>query len=237
MAEFKWGKQRLAFEPHGRDVVLCETQEQAIAVAKALAAAFDVDVIDGDDDARGTLRDRFGKRGASLIPNVLDVLRLDEDALEWRLKDVSPLRRLLADVVRALANGDRVLVVELATFTAMPFDLAHVYRHINAVASAFALPVIVVVVDPALISSSGQHLTVLTADGIVESAPVAQALADPQSPQLLARLEATPVPNPLAMQQRRVQRAATRPVNYAHTQIMQFPTADAIALAGGDVND
>lgn len=237
MAEFKWGKQRLAFEPHGRDVVLCETQEQAISAAKALAAAFDVDVIDCADDARGTLRDRFGKRGVGLIPNVLGVLRLDDDALEWRLKDVSPLRRLLADVVRALVNGDRILIFELATFTAMPFDLAHVYRHINAVSTAFALPIVVVIVDPALISSSGQHLTVLTADGIVESATVAQALADPQSPQLLARLEATPVPNPLAMQQRRVQRAATRPVNYAHTQIVQFPTADAIALAGGDITD
>lgn len=237
MADFKWGKQRLALELHGRDVVLCETQEQALLAAAALAAAFDVEIIDGAPDGRGTLRDRFGKRGAALIPNVLEVLRLDDEALEWRLKDVSPLRCLLADIVRALATEDQVLIVELASFTAMPFDLAHVYRHINAVAAAFGLPVIVIVVDPALITSSGEHLTVLTADGIVESAPVAQALADPQSPQLLARLESTPVPNPLAMQQRRVQRATTRRVNYAHTQITPRPTADAIALAGGDVTD
>lgn len=237
MAEIKWVKQRIAIELHDRDVVLCESQEQAVAAAKAIASAFDVDVIDGDDDARGTLRDRFGKRGTALIPKVLSTLQLDQDALEWRLKDVSPLRRLLADIVRSLANDDAVLVYELATFTAMPFDLAHVYRHINAVHAAFGVPVIVVIVDPALITSSGQYLTVLTADGIVESAPVAQALADPQSEHLLTRLEATPVPNPLAMQQRRVQRASTRPVNYAHTQIVQLPTADAIALAGGDVTD
>ena len=237
MAEIKWGKQRIAIELHDRDVVLCESQEKAVAAAKAIASAFDVDVIDGDDDARGTLRDRFGKRGTALIPKVLSTLQLDQDALEWRLKDVSPLRRLLADIVRSLANDDAVLVYELATFTAMPFDLAHVYRHINAVHAAFGVPVIVVIVDPALITSSGQYLTVLTADGIVESAPVAQALADPQSEHLLTRLEATPVPNPLAMQQRRVQRASTRPVNYAHTQIVQLPTADAIALAGGDITD
>lgn len=237
MAEIKWVKQRIAIELHDRDVVLCESQEQAVAAAKAIASAFDVDVIDGDDDARGTLRDRFGKRGTALIPKVLSTLQLDQDALEWRLKDVSPLRRLLADIVRSLANDDAVLVYELATFTAMPFDLAHVYRHINAVHAAFGVPVIVVIVDPALITSSGQYLTVLTADGIVESAPVAQALADPRSEHLLTRLEATPVPNPLAMQQRRVQRASTRPVNYAHTQIVQLPTADAIALAGGDVTD
>ena len=237
MAEIKWVKQRIAIELHDRDVVLCASQEQAVAAAKAIASAFDVDVIDGDDDARGTLRDRFGKRGTALIPKVLSTLQLDQDALEWRLKDVSPLRRLLADIVRSLVNDDAVLVYELATFTAMPFDLAHVYRHINAVHAAFGVPVIVVIVDPALITSSGQYLTVLTADGIVESAPVAQALADPQSEHLLTRLEATPVPNPLAMQQRRVQRASTRPVNYAHTQIVQLPTADAIALAGGDVTD
>ena len=237
MAEFKWGKQRIAFEAHGRDVVLCETQAQAVAAAKALADAFDTNVINCDDDVRGTLRDRFGKRGAALVPNVLAALQLDQDALEWRLKDVSPLRRLLSDIVRSLADGDSVLVFELASFTAMPFDLAHVYRHIQAVHTAFNLPVIVVIVDPALITSSGQHLTVLTTEGVVESAPVVQALADPQSKQLLTRLEATPVPNPLAMQQRRVQRAATRPVNYAHTQIVQLPTADAIALAGGDVTD
>ena len=70
-----------------------------------------------------------------------------------------------------------------------------------------------------------------------EQAAVVDALRAPASDALLARLQATPVPNPLAMQQRRVQRAATRPVNYANTQIVQLPTADAIALAGGDLSD
>ncbi len=37
MAEFKWGKQRIAFEAHGRDVVLCETQAQAVAAATSTA--------------------------------------------------------------------------------------------------------------------------------------------------------------------------------------------------------
>lgn len=237
MAEFKWARQRLQFETHGRDVVLCESVEQAAAAARAIADAFDVDVIDCVDDVRGTLRDRFGKRGQHLVPSVLAALRLDDDALEWRLKEVSPLRRLLSDIVRSLVNDDQVLVIELASFAAMPFDLAHCYRAIESVHAAFGKPIVVVIVDPALITSSGNHLTVLTATGIVEVGPASAALADPQSPELLARLEATPVPNPLAMQQRRVQRATTRPVNYAHTQITQRPTADAIALAGGELTN
>ena len=236
MAEFKWSKQRLPFETHGRDVVLCENILAAATAAKALAEAFDTRVISASSDVRGTLRDAVGKRDRATLERVLHVLGLDDDALEWRLKDVSPLRRVLAAAVTAVANADRVLVFELGSFTAMPFDLAHVFRHIHALHVGFGVPVVVVIVDPALISSAGTHLSVLTERGIIESAPVIDALADPQSEDLLRRLLATPVPNPLAMQQRRVQRAATTTVNYAHTQIVQLPTADSIALAGGDVS-
>lgn len=235
MPEFKWGRQRVSFETHGRDVLLCDDPASATNAAKALASAVGVRVISGSDDVRGRLRDGLGKADQALVERIMQTLRLDDDAFEWRLKDASPLRRLLAAAAAAVAQGERVLVVELASFTAMPFDLAHVFRHINALHATFAIPVIVVIVDPALISSSGTHLAVLSTDGIVESAPVAEALADPQSELLLRRLLATPVPNPLAMQQRRVQRAATTIVNYANTQIVQLPTADAIALAGGDV--
>lgn len=235
MAEFKWGRQRLSFETRGRDVVLCDDLASATNAAKVIAAAFDVRVISGSDDVRGRLRDGLGKADQALIDRIMQALRLDDDALEWRLKDASALRRLLAAAAAAVAHGERVLVFELASFTAMPFDLAHVFRHINNLHATFSIPVIVVIVDPALISSSGTQLSVLTADGIIESSSVVDALADPKSAQLLLRLLATPVPNPLAMQQRRVQRAATSAVNYSHTQIVQLPTADAIALAGGDI--
>lgn len=235
MAEFKWGKQRLPFEVHGRDIVLCDNVTDALTAAKALAAAFDTRVISGSDDVRGTLRDGFGKADQSTIARVMQLLQLDDDALEWRLKDASPLRRLLAAAAAAAVKGDAVLLFELASFTAMPFDLAHVFRHLHALHTGLGLQIVAIIVDPALISSAGTHLSVLTGRGVVESAEVAAALADPQSEELLQRLLATPVPNPLAMQQRRVQRAATTVVNYSHTQIVQLPTADSIALAGGDV--
>ena len=237
MAEFTWGKRRLMFEATGRDAVLCDDQQQALLAARAFADAFESRVISGGDDVRGTLRDALGKAPADRVREVLTALGLDDDALEWKLKQVSPMRRLVAAAAAAVATGDRALVFELGSFTAMPFDLAHVYRHIQVLHSTFGVPCIVVIVDPALISSSGTNLTVLTDDGIVEQAAVVDALRAPASDALLARLQATPVPNPLAMQQRRVQRAATRPVNYANTQIVQLPTADAIALAGGDLSD
>lgn len=237
MAEFKWGKQRLAFDATGRDVVLCTDGEQALRAARAIADAFDVRVISGNDDVRGTLRDAFGKTTTERVRAVLAALDLDDDALEWKLKQLSPMRRLLSVAAVAVASGEPVLVFELGSFTAMPFDLAHVYRHIHVLHTTFGIPCIVVIVDPALIASSGALLTVLADEGIVERASVADALRNPQSDLLLTRLEATPVPNPLAMQQRRVQRAATRPVNYANTQIVQLPTSDAIALAGGDLSD
>lgn len=237
MAEFKWGKQRLAFEPTGRDVVLCDDQSQALQAARALAEAFGVRVVSGNDDVRGSFRDAVGKVDADRMRAVLACLQLDDDALEWKLKQVSPMRRVLATAAAAISAEEPVLVFELGSFIAMPFDLAHVYRHIHVLHATFGTPCIVVIVDPALISSSGTHLTVLVDDGIVERAPVADALRDPRSEVLLHRLQATPVPNPLAMQQRRVQRAATRPVNYANTQIVQLPTQDAIALAGGELSD
>lgn len=236
MVEFKWGKQRLQFETHGRDVVLCDDVAAAATAAKALAAAFGTRVISGSDDVRGKLGDGFGKALPDQVDRIMQVLQLDEDAPEWRLKDVSPLRRLLAATVAAVSDGDQVLVFELGSFSAMPFDLAHVFRHVAALHAVMSLHIIVVIVDPALISSAGTHLSVLSGRGIIESSTVADALADPRSEELLHRLLATPVPNPLAMQQRRVQRAATAPVNYAHTQIVQLPTADSIALAGGDIN-
>lgn len=237
VAEFAWGKQRLAFEAAGRDVVLCMDQDQALRAARAIAAAFGARVINGSDDVRGTLRDAFGKASAERVRAVLAALGFDEDALEWKLKQLSPMRRLLAGAAASVVSGASALVFELGSFTAMPFDLAHVYRHIHVLHTTFDIPCIVVIVDPALISSSGSQLTVLSDEGVVERAPVADALRNPQSELLLMRLEATPVPNPLAMQQRRVQRAATRPVNYANTQIVQLPTTDAIALAGGDLSD
>lgn len=237
MAEFKWGKERLTFDATGRDVVLCNDRAQAVQAAKALADAFGTNVISGSDDLRGTLRDAVGKAPTPRVHEVLATLRLNDDALEWKLKLVSPLRRVLAGAAAAVAAGERTLVFELGSFVAMPFDLAHLYRHIHVLHTTFNVSCVLVIVDPALISSSGTHLTVLTETGIVERAPVQEALRDPKSDVLLARLEATPVPNPMAMQQRRVQRAKTRPVNYANTQIVQLPTADSIALAGGDLSD
>ena len=232
-----WGKQRLSFEPYGRDVVLCDDTDQSVRVAKAFAKGLGCSVISGDADVRGTLRDRIPKAAREQAPTVLEALRLDADALEWRLKDASPLRRVLAGAIVAVLSGERALVVELGTFTAMPFDLAHIYRQLHAVHATFHVPIVAVIVDPALITSSGEFLTVMGEQGIVEAAPVVDALSDPRSEHLLMRLEATPVPNPLAMQQRRVQRAGATAVNYSHTQILQLPTADSIAMAGGDVTD
>lgn len=237
MADFAWDRQRLSFEPTGRDVVLCDDQSQALRAAKALANAFGSRVISCSEDVRGTLRDALGKADPARVQQILDTLQLDDDALEWKLKQISPLRRVLSTTAAAIASGEPVLVFELGSFAAMPFDLAHLYRHIRSVHASFGLACIVIIVDPARIASSGTFLTVLTERGIVERATVADALRDPASDELLARLEATPVPNPLAMQQRRVQRAAIRPVNYANTQIVQLPTPDATALAGGELTD
>lgn len=234
MPDFMWRKQRLDFTPTGRDVVLCADAAQAGQAAQSLADAFDSRLISGVADVRGTLRDELGSK-TERTQAVLAALRLTDDALEWKLRHLTPMRRVLALAAAGVVTGGSALVFELGSFTAMPFDLAHVYRHIEVLHASFGIPCIVVIVDPALISSSGTHLTVLTEAGIVERAPVVEALRNPQSDELLARLESTPVPNPLAMQLRRVQRASTRPVNYANTQILQLPTADSIALAGGDL--
>lgn len=236
MPDFQWGKQQLSMDVHGRDVVLCDSAEQAVQIAQSLAKALGCTVISSAGGLRGTLRDRVPKAAGDEIGRLLEALRLDEDALEWRLKDVSPLRRVLAGMVSAVLAGERTLVIELATFTAMPFDLAHIYRQLHAVHATFRIPIVAVVVDPALITSSGEFLTVMSEHGIVESGAVKDALADPQSGHLLARLESTPVPNPLAMQQRRIQRLGATTVNYSHTQIVQLPTADSIAMASGDVS-
>lgn len=237
MAEFIWGKARLHFELHGRDAVLCNDKEQATRAAKALATALGTHVIGPDEDVRGTFRDLFPKAPAHPVHAVLSALQLGLDALDWKLKHASPLRRLLAATAAAVASGEPALVFQFATFPGTAFDRAYIYQQINALHLTFGVQVVVVIVDPALIASSGTHLTVLGEDGIAESASVTTALSDPRSDLLLARLQATPVPNPLAMQQRRVQRAATMPINFANTQVVQLPTADSIALAGGDVSD
>ena len=102
-----WGKQRLSFEPHGRDVVLCDDADQSVRVAKAFAKGLACSVISGDADVRGTLRDRIPKAARDQAVGVLEALRLDTDALEWRLKDASPLRRVLAGaIVEALERMD-----------------------------------------------------------------------------------------------------------------------------------
>ena len=229
----KLGKQRSEIELASRTVVLCDTADSASRIAKAIGEQGIV--IDGTEAPRGTVRDQLPKRfETGRASAICTALRRDDAVLDWRPRESGVLPRMVAATVVALAHEASLLVFDLTSLADSPFDTAHACAHMRRTAQAFDVCVVAVIADPALISSCGAHLIVFSGDAVVEAGPVETVLARPSSDHLVQRLEATPIASPLAMQMRRVQRLATRPINYAHTTIIQLPTLDSIALAGGE---
>ena len=236
MREFtlRLGRTDTTVQVDRRTVVLVDDAARARTLVDALAAG-GLRAVHADDGGRGTVQDLLPRRAdASEVERVRAALHLDDDVLQWRLRDSGPLHRLLAASFVALASGADGIVVDLSAVAASAFDAAHACSHLRRAAESLGATVVAVVPDAALLSSAGTHLVVVAGDAVVESGPVASLLAQPQSDALVRRLEATPVPNPMAMQMRRVQRVTTRPVNYAHTTIIDLPTQDSVALAGGE---
>ncbi len=232
--EIRLGRQQVSVALAPRTVVLCDNVEQAQRLADALRAA-GATLVDGSEASRGRVADLLPKRtDLNSVERIRTALRLDQDILDWRLRDSSALQRMLAQTLAALAAGADLLAFEFTGFAASPFDTAHACAFMRRVASEFAVTVVAVVADAALISSAGAHLIVYAGEVVIETGDVATVLANPQSDALRQRLEATPIASPVAMQMRRVQRVAVQPVNYAHTTIIQLPNQDSIALAGGD---
>ena len=230
----KLGKQALNLALEQRTVILCDNEEEAQRMAAALQSAGGT-LIDGSEVARGTVAEQLPRRTDSeRVSRIRSALRLDEDVLSWRLRDSGPLQRMVAMTLLALVREQDLLVFEFSELAGSPFDIAHACAHMRRVALEFPVTLVAVIADPALISSAGAHLLVIAQGQLVEAGAVGSTLAHPQSDALLQRLEATPIPSPMAMQMRRVQRVTTTPINYAHTTIIQLPTQESIALAGGD---
>ncbi len=231
--QVKIGKQRVQLTCDARTVVLCDDAESARRTAKAVAEAGGT-LLTGDDAPRGSVRDQLPRKfDSAQAITICERLHLSEDALDWRPRESDPIHRLLGATIVALASGDPVLVFDVTTCTS-PFDVAHLCAHMRRTEQEFGVTVIAVIWDPALISSAGTHLVIVHGDAVVEQGPAIALLAHPRSESLQQRLASTPIPSPLAMQMRQVQRIATEPVNYSHTTIIQLPTRDTIALAGGD---
>lgn len=230
----RWSRQTLALPLALRTVLLCDDVEharQAVAATQAAGAT----VIPGADGIRGRVSEQLPKRSdPAAVERVREALRLEPDVLDWRPRDSSLLQRTLAETMVALVSAADLLVFDLTRFEGSPFDVAHACAFLRRVSAQFDVTLVAVIADAALVTSAGSHLVVLDQSGIAEAGDVAQVLADPQSDALRQRLAATPIPSPVAMQMRRVQRVATRPVNYAHTTIVELPTSESIALAGGD---
>lgn len=232
--DLRLGKQRLTLGIRRRTVVLCDNTSHAQRVAKAFADGGSL-VIDGNDAPRGTVRDQLGRRAdQESIDRVRSALHLEDSVLDWRPRELGALQRMLAASFVAIVQSAPVLVFDLAVISASPFDVAHLFGHLRRIAASFDCAVIAVVADAAHITSGGDYLVVMAGDAVAEVGVTTEVLTHPGSETLLRRLEATPIASPLAMQMRRVQRAATRPVNYAHTQIIVLPTQDSVALAGGE---
>ena len=228
------GRTTMSIPIERRTVILCDDVSKARAVVDACVGA-GVRGVRADEGSRSTVQESIPRRtDEALIERVRTALRLDADILQWRPRESSPLQRLIAASFLALAAGADTLVFDLTTMADSAFDAAHACAHLRRIADGLDVAVMAVIADPALLSSAGTHLVVVSEDAVVESGPVAALLAAPRSDALRRRLEATPVPNPMAMQMRRVQRVATRPVNYAHTTIIDLPTADSVTLAGGE---
>lgn len=232
--EIRLAKQRITMAIEQSTVLLCDDAAHATRIAKAIADA-GATLIDGAGAARSTVASQFGRKvDADRVASTIAALHLPEDVLDWRPRDLSALQRLLADSLIAVEASTELIVFDVTHVAASPFDVAHAFAHIARVRATSGAHVLVLVADPAFISSAGSHLVVVSSDTVAESGAVSELLARPTTDVLLRRLEATPIASPLAMQLRRVQRTATSRVNYSHTQIITLPTQDSIALAGGD---
>lgn len=232
--ELRLGKVRVPVTMEQSTVVLCDDAAHAARVAKALAEA-GVRTIDGAQASRSTVHDQLGRRAdRDQVARAIATLHLPEDVIDWRPRELSTLQRMLAESLVAVVGGSDAIAFDVTCVAPSLFDVSHLIGHIRRLRAGFPIHVVALVVNPALISSAGEYLVAMKGDGVAESGPVAQCLAAPTSDSLLRRLETTPIPSPLAMQLRRVQRASTKPVNYSHTQIITLPTQDSIALAVGD---
>ena len=232
--EIRLGRASVVLPIAQRTVVLCDDATGARAVVDACVSA-GVRGIRGDEGSRSTVQELLPRRtDETVVDRMRAGLRLDADILQWRPRDIGPLQRLIASSFVALVSGAESLVFDLSAVADSAFDAAHACAHLRRIGEGIGVPVIAVIADAALLSSAGSHLVVVSGDTVVEAGPLDARLAAPDSDQLRRRLEATPVPNPMAMQMRRVQRVATRPVNYAHTTIIELPTRDSVALAGGE---
>lgn len=230
----RFGRQSVEVGIGRRTAVLCDDRDHAQRVSRAIAEGGST-LIDGVESGRGSVRDQLGRRAdAETVARVLASLHLEDSVLDWRPRELGALQRMLSASFLALVQGASLLAFDLAAVSASPFDVAHLFGHLRRIAASFDCAVVAVIADAALISSAGEHLVVMAADAVAETGATADVLANPASGALLRRLEATPIASPLAMQMRRVQRAATQPVNYAHTQIIVLPTQESMALASGD---
>lgn len=228
------GRTRLELDLHPAGVLLCDDAAAAQDLVRALAAS-GAHTIDGSEAPRGTLADALGRAiPLERAQALADDMRLPGEVLQWRPRDCSTLQRVLGACLLAVLRGVDDIVIDTTRLAGSPFDIAHLFAFVRELRARHAAGAVVVIADAAYISSAGEHLAVISGDTVLEQGMVAQVLASPASEAFLRRLEATPVPSPLAMQARRVQRAATRPVNYAHTQVIALPTQDSVALAGGD---
>jgi hypothetical protein len=232
--ELRLGKVRVAISVEQSTVVLCDDAAHASRMAKALADA-GVRTIDGAEAPRSAVNDQLGRRAdRDQIARVIAALHLPEDVIGWHPRELPTLQRMLAESLVAVVGGSDPIAFDVTRVSASLFDVSHLIGHIRRLRASFPIHVVALVANPALISSAGEYLVAMQGDTVAESGSVAQCLAAPTSDSLLRRLETTPIPSPLAMQLRRVQRASTKPVNYSHTQIITLPTQDSIALAVGD---
>lgn len=232
--ELRFGKQPIRVPVEQRTVVLVDDDSFS---ARLLDAVIGVDcaVIRGADGGRGTVAEQLPKKmDSESVQRLLAQLQLEDSVLNWRLRDTNALPRMVASAFVALASDVKLLVYDLTAVSGAPFETAHLCAHMRRAAEMPGVHVVAVTCDPALIASAGAHVVVFDGDAVAEAGPVEAVLSAPSSDALRRRLDATPIPNPLAMQLRRVQRLARRPINYAHTTIIALPTRDSIALAGGE---
>lgn len=213
-------------------VILCDDAEAAGRWLRACAAAGMFE-LDPTAAPRSTVAELVARQGeTSVLPHVLRTLGLAEESAEWRFSDLDPVRRVLAWSVVGLARSERLLIVDLARLSATPFERAHLLAHLRRLGERFEALVVCLITDPALISTAGQHLLVVSRDAIAESGPARDLVLAPTSEVLIERLSATPIAHPLAMQMRRLQ-GAQQALPFAAT-LVELPDEDSIAMAGGE---
>lgn len=213
-------------------VLLCDDGDVATRWLRALATA-GMQVLDPAAAPRSTVSELVARQAdVAVLPHVLRTLGLPDELVSWRFPDLDPVRRIMAWSVVALASTQRLLAVEITRLVASPFERAHLLAHLRRISERFDVLIAVIISDPALVSSAGSHLLVVSGDEVVESGPAREVVMAPTSEALLERLRATPIAHPLAMQVRRLQ-GAPQALPFAAT-LVELPDEDSIAMAGGE---